>query len=222
MGLRVTQNSEVPSDLMEKRRPFNPYAIVLPDATTIKTTERRDSVGLSWKIKYNPIQTAFMFCIYYGFFHIIHFSAVPSGDLKPVTAIVIYTLLGILLSLLISLILSRFLGSYYLIINRESVITFHKVFGRRYAEQEIKKTDIALVRSSIELSTEEILIASKQGIISLNNLIKKFNFDGTDFKRMMLDVSDLKAFKNEMLRCNVSTLKLAEKLYMEQFIMKNF
>jgi hypothetical protein len=33
----------------------------------------------------------------------------------------------------------------------------------------MKKSDIALVRSSIDLNTEEILLVSKKGVESLNN-----------------------------------------------------
>ncbi len=221
MGLKITQNSELPSDLVEKRKTYNPYAIVLSDNTSIRTIEKRDSVELSWKVKYNPIQIAFLFCIYYGFFHIIHFSAVPAGNINPFVVIIIYTLLGILLSLLITAIFAIFSGTYNFINGRDSITYFHKVFGKRYSEMEMKKSEIALVRSSIDLATEEILIVSKKGISSLNNLIRKFSYGGTDFKNMV-DISDLRAFKDDMIRLNVSNLKLAEKLYMEQFIMKNF
>jgi len=85
---------------------------------------------------------------------------------------------------------------------------------------EMKKTDIALVRSSIDLGTEEILVVSKQGVSSLNNLIKKFDLSESNFKNMV-DISDLKAFKDEMIRLNVGNMKLAEKLFIEQFVMKN-
>lgn len=220
MGLRVTKNSELPSDLVDRRHPFSPYAIVIPDNSSMKTIEKRDSAELTWKVKYNPIQVAFLFCIYYGFFHIIHFAAIPSVDINPLAGIVIYTFLGILLSILITVILSFFFGTYHLITGRDSVTYFHKIFGRRYGEMEMKRTDIALVRSSIDLGTEEILIVSKSGINSLNNLIKQFSIGGANFKNM-IDISDLKAFKDEMIRLNVRNLKLAEKLYIEQFIMKN-
>jgi len=220
MGLKVTMNSEIPSDLVDRRHPFSPYTIVIPDNSSIKITEKRDSSELIWKLKYNPIQIAFMFCIYYGFFHIIHFAAVPSSGINPLSAGIVYTFLGILLSILITFILSILTGTYHLITGKESVIYFHKIFGRKYGEMEMKKTDIALVRSSIDLGTEEILLVSRSGINSLNNLIKKFSTGGANFKNM-IDISDLKAFKDEMMRLNVSNMKLAEKLYIEQFIMKN-
>lgn len=220
MGLKVTRNSVIPDDIVDKRHPFNPYAIVLPDKTSIKTTERRDSVGLVWKIKYHPLQLAFMFVIYYGILHIFHFSAVPSGHISHVAAIIIYTILGILLSLLITLVISSLTGSYYLIISRESIRYFHKIFGKKYGEQEMKKKDIALVRSSIELGTEQILIASKKGISSLNNLIRQFSHSGNESSNVV-DISDMRAFKEEMIYVNAATLKLSEKLFIEQFIMKN-
>lgn len=220
MGLKVTKNSEIPSDLVDRRHPFSPYAIVIPDNSSIRTTEKRDSAELIWKVKYNPIQVTFMFCIYYGFFHIIHFAAVPSGDITPFMAGIVYTFLGILLSILITIILSIFFGTYHFITGKESVLYFHKIFGRKYGEMEMKKSDIALVRTSIDLGTEEILLVSKKGITSLNNLIKTFSTGGANIKDM-IDISDLKAFKDEMMHLNVGNMKLAEKLYIEQFIMKN-
>lgn len=220
MGLRVTKNSEIPSDLVDRRRPFSPYEIVIPDNSTIRTSEKRDSVELVWKVRYNPIQIAFLFCIYYGFFHIIHFAVIPFGDIYPMTGIAIYTLLGILLSILITVILAIFFGTYHFISGRDSVTYFHKIFGRKYGEMEMKKTDIALVRSSIELATEEILVVSKNGVNSLNKLIKQFTTGDANFKNM-IDISVQKVFKDEMIRLNVSNMKLVEKLYIEQFIMKN-
>ncbi len=220
MGLKVTQNSEIPTDLFEKRHPFNPYAIVIADNSSIRIVEKRDSAEMIWKAKYNPIQVAFLFCIYYGFFHLINFALVPACNISGIAMVVIYSFMGFLLSMLIIFLLSVFTGTYHFITERESVKYFHRVFGRNYREMEIGKNDLGLVRSSIDLATEEILIISKKGISSLNNLIRSFNFEGGKSKGMV-DISDLKAFEDEMMRVNVRHLKLAEKLYIEQFIMKN-
>lgn len=220
MSLKVTLNTEIPSHLIEKRHAYNPYSIVIPDNSSIKTMERRDFAEISWKVRYNPIQIAFLFCIYYGFFHIIHFSLLPAIDASFMVVTVIDTLLGLLLSFLIIFIVALFSGSYHFIAKKDAVIYFYRLFGRNYSEREMKKSDIALVRSSIDLNTEEILLVSKKGVESLNNLIKQYSVNNSVDKKMV-DISDIKAFDSEMMRLKTSTLKLSEKLYIEQFIMKN-
>jgi hypothetical protein len=220
IGLPVKENSEIPYDMIDSKHPYNPYGIVLPKNSSVKITERRDSQGVTWKIKYHPLQIVFMFVVYYGFFHIINFAVVPAGRVNVAVAIVIYTVLGVVLSLLVTAVVSNFFGTHYVIINKESIIHFHKILGRKFNEMEMKKSDISLIRSSIEFSNEDMVIASRKGIEGVNNVIRKFNSGKKESKKTVA-TEDKHLFKKEIMKLNECNLKLAEKLFIEQFILKN-
>jgi hypothetical protein len=220
IGLPVKENSEIPYDMIDHKHTYDPYSVVLPDNSSIRITERRDSQGITWKIKYHPLQIAFMFIIYYGFFHIINFAVVPAGRMDVAAAIVVYTALGVILSFLVVAVAANFFGTHYVIINKESIVHFNKILGRKFNENEINKSDISLIRSSIEFSNEDMVIASKAGVEAVNNLIKRFN-SVTRAEKKKVGVKDKNLFKKEIMKLNESNLKLAEKLYIEQFILKH-
>lgn len=220
LGLPLMIRKDIELDSMNRKHPFNPYPLFLPEGSSVNIIERRDSVSISWKVKYHPLQVVFIFGIYYGFFHILHFSVIPSGDLNIAAGIVIYTALGILLSLLITALLSSFVGRNFVIISKEEIRTFRQVFGRKSGEQQMKKEEIAIIRSTIEPTNEIIIIASRKGIGALNNLLKNFVLGTRDVKKV-LDIDDIISIKDGIIRLDVSTLRLVEKLYIDQFILKN-
>ena len=220
IGLPVKDNIEIPYDMIDKKHTYDPYNIVLPDNSCIRITERRDSQAVTWKIKYHPLQIAFMFVIYYGFFHIINFAVVPAGRLNVAVNIGIYTALGVILSFLIVAVIANFFGTHYVIIKKDSIAHYNKVLGRKFNENEIKKSDISLIRSSIEFSNEDMVIASKTGVEGVNNMIKRFN-SSTRAEKRKVGVNDKNLFKKEIMKLNESNLKLAEKLFIEQFILKH-
>ena len=220
LGLPLNIRSDIELDSINRKHPYNPYPLFLPEGSSVNVIERRDGVSISWKVKYHPLQVVFILGIYYGFFHILHFSVIPSGDLNIAAGIVIYTALGILLSLLITALLSSFFGRNYVIISKENIRSFRSFFGRKSGEQQIKKEDIAIIRSTIEPTNETIIIASRKGIGALNNLLKKFVLGTKDIKKV-LEIDDIISIKDEIIRVDVSTLRLVEKLYIDQFILKN-
>lgn len=217
-GLRVRQNSEIPVKGADVRGGFKPYNIVLPARTSVKAAEQKNSAGLTWRVKFSLVQVFFLVCIYYGILHLIHFAALPTGDINKAEAVAIYTFMGFLFSLLVVYIASVITGTCHLVIDKDTVRYFYRVFGKNYREMEIKKDDLAVVLSSIELSTEEIVILNTSAVDSINSLIKNFNAETGS--KGVVDVSALKTIKRAMMRINLSHLRLAEKLYIEQFIMK--
>lgn len=220
LGLPLIIRNDIELDAVNRKHPFNPYPLVLPDGSSVKVTEQRDSISVSWKVKYHPLQVVFILGVYYGFFHILHFSIIPSGGINMIAGIIIYTTLGILLSLLITVLLSSFFGRYFVIISKDEIRTFYQAFGRKSREQQMKKENIAIIRSTIEPTNETIIIASRKGIMALNNLLKNFVLGTRDIKKI-LEIEDIISIKDEIIRLDVSTLRLVEKLYIDQFILKN-
>lgn len=220
-GLPLVCRNEIQLDSIDRRHPFNPYPLFLPDKSDIQISETRDSATISWKVKYHPFQVGFILGIYYGFFHILHFAVIPFGELNALAIIIIYTALGILLSLIITVILFSFFGRYFVVVGRDEIQVYHKLFGRKYHEQQMKKDDIAIIRSTIDPENETFIIASRKGIGALNNLLKNYT-RGRKKIREMIDIDDVIKLRDEIFRLDVSTLRLVEKLYIDQFILKNF
>ncbi len=221
LGLPLSVRTDIELDSVNRKHPYNPYPLFLPDGSTVKTAENRNSVSISWKVKYHPLQVAFILGFYYGFFHILHFSLIPAAGVNMIGVIVIYTTLGILLSLLISALLSSLVNRYYITVSKDEIHTYHTLFGKKTGEIKMKKEDIAIIRSTIEPSNETIIIASRKGIGALNNLLKKFVFGVKDIKKI-LEIEEIISIRDEIIRLDVSTLSLIEKLYIDQFILKNF
>ncbi|NLV67065.1 MAG: hypothetical protein GXY14_05245 [Spirochaetes bacterium] len=219
--LPLTCRNEIELDSIDRKHPFNPYPLFLPEDSGIKTSETRDTAAISWKVKYHPFQVGFILGIYYGFFHILHFAIIPFGRLDAAAIIVIYTALGILLSIIITVIMFSFFGRYYIVVWREEIQIYHQVFGRKYHEQTMKKEDVAIIRSTIDTENETIIIASRKGIGALNNLLKNYTRGRKKIKEM-IDIDDVIKLRDEIFRVDVSTLSLVEKLYIDQFILKNF
>ncbi len=220
IGFPVKYNSEIPYNMIDSKHPYNPYTILLPEKTSIQMKETRDSRDITWKIRYNPLQIAFMFVIYYGLYHIISFAVIPAANLNIPIQIIIYTLLGVILSFLVAAVLSNYFGTHFVIIKRDSIAYFNQVFGIKFGLMEMKKSDISLIRSSIDFSNEDMVIASRKGIESINNYKKKFSPGGKDNK-VISDSEAKRLFREEIIKLNESNLKLAEKLFIEQFILKN-
>lgn len=220
IGFPVKFNNEIPYDMIDSKHPYNPYGILLPEKSSIEMKETRESRDITWQIRYNPLQIAFMFVIYYGFYHMISFALIPAANLNIPVQIVIYTLLGVLLSFLVMFVTSNFFGTHFVIIKKETIVYFNQVFGIKFGVMEMKKSDISLIRSSIDFSNEDMVIASRKGIEGINNYKKKFYPGGKD-KPAITDSEAKRLFKEEIIKLNESNLKLAEKLFIEQFILKN-
>jgi len=223
IGFPVEFNSVIPYDTIDSKHPYNPYSILLPEKTTIKTKETRDSREITWQIKYQSLQIAFMFVIYYGFYHMISFALIPAAHLNMAVQILIYLFLGFVLAFLIMAALSNVFGTHFAIINRESITYYNQVFGIKFGLMEMKKSDISLIRSSLDFSNEDMIILSRKGLEAVNNYKQKF-VPGAKAAEVTAEPDEKDAkriFKEEIMKLNESNLKLAEKLYIEQFILKN-
>lgn len=221
IGLPVKENTEIPFDLIDRKHPYNPYGIVLPDKTSLEIKEQRDTREIIWKTRLYPFQMLYLLAIYYGFVHIIHFAVISYFQISVTIAMVIYTFLGVILSLVLAAIAANFFGTHHVHINREYFFYFRKVFGIKVVKMEMKKSDIMLIRSSIDFSNEDMIIASGKGIEGVNSITRKFNPAIKDITKAEVGAKEKHIFKDELIKLNETNLKLAEKLYIEQFILKS-
>jgi len=164
IGFPVKFNAEIPYDMIDNKHPYNPYSIHLPDKSSIEIKETRESRDIAWQIRYHPLQIGFMFAIYYGLYHIISFAFIPAAKLNIPVQIIIYTLLGVILSFLVTAVVLNYFGTHNVIIKKETIAFFNQVFGIKFNLMEMKKSDISLIRSSIDFSNEDMIIVSRKGI----------------------------------------------------------
>ena len=218
-GLPVTINQEVPYDMINKTQIHDPYNINLPMSSRIRVIEKKEMQELIWNIRYHPLQVVFMFCIYYGLYHIINFIVLPMFQFSNIITIGVYVILGIILSILLTIIAADLFETHNVIIKKDSIIFFKKIFWKKFGEIKIAKSDIAVVRSSIEFSNEDMVIGTLNGINGLNKYIKKFSENRKHVKKTMNKKSK-KIYRREFIKLNATHLKLGEKLFIDQFILK--
>ena len=218
IGLPVTINQEVPYNMIDKTRTHDPYSINLPDSSHIKVIERKEQQELIWHIRYHPLQVVFMFCIFYGFYHIID-AILPMCKFNSFITTGIYVIFGIILSILLAVIIYNFFGTHNVIINKDTIVFFKKIFWKKSGEIKITKSDIALIRSSIEFSNEDMVIGTLNGVKGMNSYINKYSENKKHVKKVMNKKSKL-IYRREFIKLKATNLKLGEKLFIDQFILK--
>ncbi|MCL1864218.1 MAG: hypothetical protein FWF73_00205 [Spirochaetes bacterium] len=219
IGLPVTINHEVPYNMIDKTHTHDPYNINLPDNSRIRVIERKEFQELIWNIRYHPLQVVFMFCIYYGFYHIIDIIVLPMYKFNNIITIGVYVILGVILSILLTVVISNLFETHNVIINKDSIVFFNKIFWKKSGEIKIKKADIAFIRSSIEFSNEDMVIGTLNGVNGLNSYINKFSENKKHVKKVM-NKKAKQIFRKEFIKLNGTHLKLGEKLFIDQFILK--
>jgi hypothetical protein len=90
---------------------------------------------------------------------------------------------------------------------------------KKSEEIELKKSDITFIRSSVEFSNEDITIGTLNGLKGMNSYIKKFSEDKKNVKKTMDKKSKL-IYRKEFIKLKGTHLKLGEKLFIDQFIIK--
>ncbi|MCL2156042.1 MAG: hypothetical protein FWH53_10285, partial [Leptospirales bacterium] len=105
------------------------------------------------------------------------------------------------------------------LINKDSIVFFKKIFWKKSGEIKITKTDIALIRSSVEFSNEDMVIGTLNGVKGLNSYIKKFSENKKHVKKTMNKKSK-QLYRKEFIKLKGTNLKLGEKLFIDQFILK--
>ncbi|MCL2156128.1 MAG: hypothetical protein FWH53_10725, partial [Leptospirales bacterium] len=144
IGLPVKINQEIPYNMVDKDNPHDIYSITLPVGSRIRVIERKELQELIWSIRYHPLQVMFMFAIYYGFYHIIDVIVLPMCKFNNIITIGIYVILGVILSILLTVVISNLFETHNVLINKDSIVFFKKIFWKKSGEIKITKTDIAL------------------------------------------------------------------------------
>ena len=211
MKLELKRNDTEIPPVFPKNKEFIPIELSLSGNTSILLTERPNSIGISWKTTHHPIQFFFVLAIYYGLFHIIHFAAV--GLLNPSLAfiIIIYTSMGVVLPLFLVWIIGSITTRHFFIIYRDRIRAYRKSFGRKKKEVFIYKKDIVMTRNSMDLSNESFAVGSSKWAEVSNRMIadKERGNEG----RVHIPPGSI-------LRVDTSRLRLIEKLFIEQYILK--
>jgi hypothetical protein len=195
-----------------KNMDFAQVDLALPPGSSIKITERPYSTGISWRTTHHPLQFVFVIAMYYGFFHIITFSAISLVNSFIPAIIIIYSSMGLILSLLLAWIISSITARHFFIIYRGRIRSYKKSFGKKKNETFILKEDIVITRNSMDLSNETFAVGSKAWADAANKIMAAK--ENSEDSRIGIP-------GGSMLRADTSRLKLKEKLFIEQHILSN-
>ncbi len=203
-------DTEIPP-VFPKVKEFVPIELSLSGNTSILLTERPHSIGISWKTTHHPVQFFFILAVYYGLFHTIHFSIVGLLNPSLLFIIIIYTSMGLIFPLFIVWIIGSLTGRSFFIIYRDGVRAYRKNFGRKRKEVFIYKKDIVMTRNSMDLSNEIFAVGSSKWAEASNKMI-------ADRERGIKGRVHIPS--GSVLRVDTSRLRLIEKLFVEQYILK--
>lgn len=203
-------DTEIPP-AFPKDKEFTPFDLALSGATSIQMTERPNSIGISWKTTHHPLQFFFSLAAYYGLFHIINFSAIELLNPSLPWIIVIYSSMGVILSFFLVWIISSITSRHFFIIYRDRIRAYKKSFGRKKKEVFIFKKDIVMTRNSMDLSNESFAVGSSKWAEASNQIVA----DVAQGNKTRIQIPS-----GSILRADTSRLRLIEKLFIEQHILK--
>lgn len=203
-------DTEIPP-AFPKEKEFTPIDLSLSGTTSIEVTERPNSIGISWKTTHHPLQFFFILAVYYGLFHIINFSAIELLNPSLPWIIVIYTSMGVILSFFLVWIISSITSRHFFIIYRDRIRAYKKSFGRKKKEVFIFKKDIVMTRNSMDLSNESFAVGSSKWAEVSNRIVADKNKG---------DKTRIQIPSGSILKADTSRLRLIEKLFIEQHILK--
>lgn len=155
------------------------------------------------------------FGILYGFFHILHHAVIPHTS--PVAGYILLPLLGLIGILLIITMLMSILGNNYLRISPDGITYFTGIFGKKFAEKEMKRSSIGFFKNSLSQGSSTMQIVSNEGIVLLKKMMSRLEKQGSPDMTML---SEMMALKSEIIDVNVSSLTMADRLYLEAELIK--
>jgi len=223
LGLDVVENyNPFEGDRHERaRREFRINSmtfmgIPLPDRSRVYHVSTGFSSTLIWKSGYNFFHYFLILCIIYGIYHAGIFVLYPvAGPALPLS--VITWIAVILLCVLFYFMLKNIFDRCVLEISPNGISFCRQFAGRRYAEKEMKRNEIGLVRNSVNTGRESICILSMQGLELINSINARVSGDGEHAAGSTL-VEDYNALQEEIIELDVSPLSMKEKLFIEEVI----
>jgi len=117
--------------------------------------------------------------------------------------------MGAILSLFLAWIVSSLTARHFFIIYRDKIRAYKKSFGKKKNEVFILKKDIVITRNSMDLSNESFAVGSRQWADISNKIIS-----GKNKKHAHIP-------SGTILRADTSRLRLIEKLFIEQHILRH-
>ena len=212
LNLELKINDTDIPPLFPKEREFSPIDLSLSPGSSVQITERPNSIGISWKTTHHPLQFFFMLAIYYGFLHIINFFVIGFFNPPLPVIIILYTSMGAILSLFLAWIISSLTAKHFFIIYRDRIRAYKKSFGKKKNEVFIMKKDIVITRNSMDLSNESFAVGGCQWAQISNKIISDQN---------NLNKKNIHIPSGSILRADTSRLRLKEKLFIEQHILRH-
>lgn len=161
----------------------------------------------------------FFGAILYGFFHIIFFVIAPTGDIG-VLRYVLYGFTGFISIVLLYSFLINLLGKPSLTIGSRGITWHTSVLGKWVGRKEMERGDVAVIRNSLNLDDNTIQIIGRQGLEAMSRLAREMKKFEKGKKPGFTLLSDVMTIKKEMIIIDASALTIADRLFIEQNILR--
>jgi len=198
---------------------YRGISIPVENRAGFKKIDNANLTTLIWKSNYNILQYMLMAAILYGFFHIFYFVLLSEIGFSGMHT-VLYALFGFICAVFLIIMAFNMLGRFFLLVSPDGLEYYSKIFGRKIGTRKMARSDVAFIKNTINMTTEGIAVISRQGVGLINRLLKAAR-EGDESPMKFFSMADeILSLKDEMLVLNTSSLSIAEKLLIEEEILK--
>ena len=220
LGIDILMEEEAINRLLQKRKSGRDLKdLVTRDETSLIVSDQGSRREITWKNRWGLLQSFFFGAILYGFFHISWFVIAPSSHIG-FFRYVLFGFAGFIALILLYSFLVNLLGRPSLTVG-SSGITWHiSLLGKWIGRKEMDRGNVAVVRNSLNLDDNTITIISRQGLEAMSRLARTLKDMGEGKRPGFAIVSDVMTLKDEMIIIDASALTIADRLFIEQAILR--
>lgn len=220
LGIDLLMEDEAISRLLQPRKSgLERKELVSREETGFTINDRGQEIELTWKNRQGIIPFIFFAAILYGFFHIIFFVIAPTGDIGALRYL-LYAVTGLISLLLIYTFFINLLGKSSLSIGRRGIAWHISLLGKWIGRKEMERGNVAVVRNSLNLDDDTITIIGRHGLEAMSRLARAMGKIEKGKKPGFSLLSDVMTLKNDTITIDASALTFADRLFIEQTILR--
>ncbi|TFH38821.1 MAG: hypothetical protein E4G96_09935 [Chrysiogenales bacterium] len=110
-------------------------------------------------------------------------------------------------------------GTHHLDITSERLSYYIRIFGKKIVNRVMDSASIGLIKNSIGGPEDRIQVMSSRGLVAVRKISEKIKGDTSKSPDMSI-VGELLSLKDDYIDIPVKSLSLAEKLFIENMILR--
>jgi len=220
LGIDILMEEEAINRLLQRRKSGRDLKdLVDRDETSLIIADQGSRKEITWKNRWGLLPNFFFGAILYGFFHISYFVIAPSTDIGFIRYI-LFGFIGLIALLFLYTFFVNLLGRPSLTIGSGGITWHTSLMGKWIGRREMDRGDVAVIRNSLNLDDNTITIISRQGLEAMSRLARALKELGEGNRPGFTILNDIMTLKDEMITIDASALTIADRLFIEQTILR--